>query len=79
MSLFIGNAYSLQQNQTIQKSKKKKKKRILCDRCCILRLIHESKNISVVEIYCQLVEGCAKKVYSKSSVGKLEEGFGGRK
>ena len=25
MSLFIGNAYSLQQNQTIQKSKKKKK------------------------------------------------------
>ena len=27
MSLFIGNAYSLQQNQTIQKSKKKKKKK----------------------------------------------------
>ena len=26
MSLFIGNAYSLQQNQTILKSKKKKKK-----------------------------------------------------
>lgn len=77
MFLFIGNAYSLQQNQTIQKSKIKK--RIPCNRCCILRLIHESKNISVVEIYCQLVEGCAKKVCSESSVGKLEEGFGGRK
>ena len=78
MSLFIGNAYSLQQNQKIQKSKKKKK-RILCNRCCILSLIHESKNISVIEIYCQLVEGCAKKVCSESSVGKLGEGFGGRK
>lgn len=78
MSLFIGNAYSLQQNQTVQKSKKQKKKN-LCNRCCILRLIHESKNISVVEIYCQLVEGCAKKVCSESSVGKLGEGLGGRK
>ena len=44
-----------------------------------MQIRYSQKNISVVEIYCQLVEGCAKKVYSESSVGKLEEGFGGRK
>lgn len=70
----FGNAYSLQQNQTIQISKKEKKKESSvispsrdndCRHCAAYwDWFMNQTSISVVEIYCQLVEGCAEKVCS---------------
>lgn len=79
MSLFTGNTYSLQQNQTIQIRKKKKKERIICNlpiqRQWLVTLLQTEMDAWIKKYFCRrnMLPACGRLCRERLQLIKCSE------